>query len=340
MSICYIAIHYMNERQNIIKNVVADIGGTNFRLAMVDEQYTLSDIHVEKVSNYESFTQGLTAYIEQKNIQINHLALAIAGPVVSHHISMTNSHWQFNIADIVNTFSLSSLHVINDLTALALAVPHLPQQSLKQLGTQKPVPQHNIAVIGIGTGLGVSGLIHLHSGNFLPIQSEGGHIHLAALSSEEAEILDILRLNEDIVSAETLLSGTGIVRIYNALMQMNGGTEFVYSSSEISAKAFNKECGVAQKTLKIFATLLARFSSDCALMFGTKGGVYIGGGVTAKIAKCFAEEQFRDTFINSEFASYLAEIPTYLILDEYAGLKGITSLFGNNYEGIGVKHVS
>lgn len=325
---------------NIIKNVVADIGGTNFRIAIVDEQHMLHDIHIEKVSNHESFADALGAYTQQRNIQIKHLALAIAGPVVSGHISMTNTHWQFDIENIVQTFSLKSLHVINDLTALALAVPHLPTESVRQLGTQKQIPRQNISVVGIGTGLGVAGLTYSYTGNYLPIQSEGGHIHLAAITSEEAEILAILRLNEDIVSAETLLSGMGIVRIYNALTQMNGSDKFVYSSSEISTKALNKECDVAQKTLKIFATLLARFSSDCALMFGAKGGVYIGGGVTAKIAKCFTEEQFREIFTHSEFASYLAEIPTYLILDEYAGLKGIAYLFKGNYESIGVKHVS
>jgi len=241
--------------------------------------------------------------------------IGIANPVTGDQITMTNHHWSFSIEALQKRLSLRKLKVINDFTALALALLSLPQAQRTQLGGQVASPHSAIALIGPGTGLGVSGLIPHGDSGWSAIAGEGGHITLAAHTALEYQVIEHIRAQYGHVSAERVLCGQGLVDLHLALsaVQQPSAAQDI-TPVEIVQRALTDKDAACLQTLDMFAGFLGSVAGDLALTLGARGGVYIGGGIVPRLMGWFETSSFRQRFeAKGRFATYLQQIPVWVI---------------------------
>ena len=301
--------------------LVADIGGTNVRFALAEKD-KISQEKVLQVKDYTRPQDAIKAYLKETGAKPSRACLAVACPVHTHPIQLTNSHWQFFRSSLQKEFGLEELKIINDFTALALAVPLLGKDDYVKFGSGKVREHKPIGVLGPGTGLGMSGMVH--SGHrWIPLQGEGGHISFAPQTELEQEVAKILRQELPRISAERILTGEGVQRLYRALCIINNKPALNLSSHEIAEKAIAKSDDSCRLALDFFASALGDVAGDLALMLGAFGGIYIGGGIVHDHFEYFIESPLRQRFENKgRFDSYMRDIPTFLIKAKLSALKG------------------
>jgi glucokinase len=216
---------------------------------------------------------------------------------------------------------------VNDFTALAMAIRRLPRAELEQIGGGKAVPDAPLALIGPGTGLGVSGLIPAGA-HWIPLQGEGGHSTLSVMNEREIAVLQQLHQRFTHVSAERVVSGPGLVNLYDALCGIEGMVPEVLTPPEITRRAREGSCRLCLETLNIFCALLGTLASNLVLTLGAVGGCYIGGGIVPGLGRAFASSHFRDRFEDKgRFADYLSRVPTYVIRTELPAFVGLATAF-------------
>jgi glucokinase len=308
--------------------LIGDIGGTNARFAIA-ENGTYRDLKHVEVDRYPSLHDALSDYLDTLSRgERTRLAgaLAIAGPVLGDKISMTNKAWSFSIDELRRSLNLTSLTVVNDFAANARAIPHLPQPSLLSVGPAIPEAKGKISVIGPGTGLGVSALIP-DGADWALVAGEGGHATLAASNDEEEAIIGMLRKRWNHVSAERVLSGAGLVNLYEALCALNGVEPLMLTPADVTKHAMSGSDDLCVKAFARFCEFLGGVAGDLALTVGALGGVYIAGGILLRFKEAFAASAFRQRFESKgRFAVMLEKIPTYLILEESPALVGLANM--------------
>lgn len=204
--------------------LLADIGGTNVRLAwQAGPGGALRDLWARPCARFASLEAAIRAYVAETGISMpQEAALGIAYPVAGDAVHMTNRDWSFSQSALRAALGLRRLVVLNDFTALALAIPLLTPQMLRQVGGGAPVAGAAVGLLGPGTGLGVSGLVFAPDGTDIPLAGEGGHATLAAQTPLEWELLCVLQRRYGHVSAERVLCGQGLVDLYHALRELAG----------------------------------------------------------------------------------------------------------------------
>ena len=312
---------------------VADVGGTNIRLAKVDGDQ-LSHIRKYICKDYPSINHVIKLYFEEfPEHSFSAGCLGVACPVTSDHISMTNSSWQFSIKALQEDLGLESLYVINDFTAVAHAVTVLSEEQRVQVGLGQAQKGQNIAVFGPGTGLGVKHLTPSQDG-WTALDGEGGHVDFAAVDDIDIQILHFLTQKFGHASAEEVLSGRGIVHIYQALSEYRGSPAHYSEASAITSAAIDGSCELCVATLNQFCKILGSFAGNLALNLGTRGGVYIGGGIASRFTDFIRKSEFRLRFeAKGRFKDYVSEIPTYIITEPDHGLIGAMAYLNQNLKG-------
>lgn len=310
-------------------SLIADIGGTNARFAMVDTAGEIAEARTLACADYRDPAHAAQAYLESAGLPPPREAcFAFACPTHQDRIRMTNNGWDFSRAQTQEKLDLDRLEIINDFMALALSLPHLPANSLQQLGGIRQVATLPIGVVGPGTGLGVSGLVP-HKGDWIPLDSEGGHASLAVSSKRETELLLHLEQLYGRVSAERVLSGPGLQALYQAIAALDGTAAEDFSPAQIVAKAREANDRNCVEALDIFCALLGSFAGDFALTLGARGGIYIGGGIVPRLGEAFRRSDFRKRFEDKgRLTSYVAAIPCYVITAEYPALTGAAAYLG------------
>lgn len=301
--------------------LVADIGGTNARFAVADlDTLELSHIRLTLCRDHATAEAALSAYLSGLSVKPKHAVLAVAAPVSGEEVRLTNSHWRFAKTELCRAAGFTDICVLNDFEALALSLPTLNPSELYQLGGTTPQDYATKVVLGPGTGLGVAGLIW--SGErWIAVPGEGGHMSLGANDARELALMARLRKSGEYPSAEEVISGPGLVELYRAVATSRN--ESVPETIDVVRQALNGDDAIADEALQLFIAWLGRFAGNVALAFGARGGVYIGGGIAPKIITAMASGTFRDAFEqNGRMRDYLAPIPVYVILAEFAALKG------------------
>ncbi len=295
--------------------LVADIGGTNSRLALIAPgSHELVEPRKYANRDFASLADVLAHYIHETDTTPHHACIAVAGPVTGDVVRLTNVDWQFSRQEMRRQFHLSRLHITNDFTALAMAVPHIPQDRIIHVGGGEPVARQPIAVLGPGTGLGVSGLIWSGQ-HWVPLQGEGGNVSFAPGNAKELELLRYAQRHLDYVRAENFISGSGLGFLHNALAEVEGRQQDALPNEEISRRGVTGECLQCIETLNVFCGMLGSFAGDQALMLGARGGVYIGGGIVPILGDFFFRSPFRSRFeAKGRFTEYVRPIPTYVML--------------------------
>ncbi|MBU2893688.1 glucokinase [Colwellia sp. D2M02] len=324
-------------------NLIADIGGTNIRLALATPDASaamkvkISHIETYQCEAFDSLTEVLKHYIEEKQLasfRVN-ACLAIACPVDNDLISMTNLPWQFSQKNLKETLNLNSLRFINDYTAIAMAIPLLSEQQKVKIGGGATVAGKPIAVCGPGTGLGVANLVPIKAAGDTQwhcFSGEGGHIDFAPINDTEQKVLNFIQQIKKRVSYEQLLSGFGLEQIYQALLWITQGKEITtvkekLSAKDITSKAIDKSCEVCEQSLTLFCNVLGSFAGNLALIMDSQGGVYIAGGIVPRFIDYLKNSDFRERFETKGRLSYITEqAPTYVITEEQPGLLGAAAV--------------
>jgi len=319
-------------------SLVADIGGTNARFAMVaDGTSTTIEPRNLRCADYATIVDATLAYLDLVALgKAYQAAISIASPVTGDALNMMNHSWSFSVSETRAALGLCHLKVLNDYTALALALPELRDDQRLQVGEGQGLAGHPIAVLGPGTGLGVSAVVP--AGNhWVPLEGEGGHISYGPLNAREQEIIGIMRERLEHVSAESLVSGRGLTLIYEVITRLDQGEGVKLSPGEVSQRALEFECPMAIETLSIFCNILGTVAGNLALTLGARGGVYIGGGIILRLLDFFARSGFRERFEkHGRLTSYLRSIPTYVINTDYPALIGAVVALNDAYANVGV----
>lgn len=304
-------------------SLIADVGGTNIRLALV-ENSTVEYIQLRTYlcAQYPTITHVIQHYLQDVGIQIQSACIAIACPTDGDQIDMTNNSWSFSKRELQQELALNELYVINDYTAISMSLPFISSEKLIQVGAGKIVKGAPKAVLGPGTGLGVAHLIQVEE-NWHSLPGEGGHVDFAPVDELDSAIWHFLKKRYEHVSYEQLLSGLGIVQIYEALCELIEGEHPQLSAAEISRKGVAGECSLCSKTMAQFCKILGSHAGNLALNMATFGGVYVAGGIVPRFTDFVVNSGFRERFEDKgRFADYVRQIPTFLITEEQPGLIG------------------
>ncbi|MEO7057185.1 MAG: glucokinase [Caldimonas sp.] len=309
----------MSTSETPYPRLVGDIGGTRARFATVESPgAVLSHPSTHACADFAGFEQLLSHRLDTATGPRPRVAaLGVATPVTGDRVRMTNLDWSFSIDDLRQTIGLERVVVLNDFATLALALPGLRAQELHRIGAGAGVPTPNgpLAVLGPGTGLGVAGLARRGS-TWLPVTGEGGHATLAADDDREEAVLRALRTRFGHVSAERVLSGPGLVHLYDALAAIAGSAAESLQPEDVTQRALDDSDATCRQAVAMFLGWLGALAGDLALTFGARGGVYVGGGVVPRILPLLSGSDFRSRFERKgRFADYLAAIPTWLVMD-------------------------
>jgi glucokinase len=307
---------------------VADIGATNTRLGLAEPSGAVTRVRVFATDDAPDLGELIETYLaaEARAKRPSQAVLAIAAPITGDEVTLTNFPWRFSVEGLRTRLGLDSLRIVNDFVANALAVPHLGGGDTAQVGTGAPVAGAPVAVIGPGSGLGVSGLV-FDNGRALPIQSEGGHATMAAADAREAAVLDLMRKRFDHVSAERVLSGPGIHNLYAALCELSGEPQEQFTPAQITDARTGEQHPRAREATQMFCAMLGTVAGNLALTLGARGGVYIAGGIVPRLGDVFMQSAFRPRFeAKGRFRDYLAAVPTYVITRPHPALLGAASL--------------
>ncbi|HEY9102660.1 glucokinase [Chitinimonas sp.] len=308
--------------------LLADVGGTNVRLALIHTAGgAISDERNLVCADYPGLYEAIQDYLGPLGIKPRWAAIGIATAVADDLVKMTNNHFAFSQTELKQQLGLAELSVINDFTALALSLPLLGADELVKVGGGERNPDLPIALLGAGTGLGVSGLIPAHqpgeASRWIPIQGEGGHVSFSPFNDKEDEILRILRREFGHVSAERLLSGPGVVNIYKALAELNQQQDEGLNAADITRRGVAGDCPLCRETVDTFCGMLGTAAANLAVTLGARGGLYIGGGIVPKLGDYFATSPFRKRFEQKgRFSNYLAAVPSYVIVASNPALRG------------------
>lgn len=307
--------------------LIADIGGTNARFAIAQNGGYSALEHVE-VRKFASLHEAVTAYLGKlpNHLRPSEAVIDVAGPVLGDRVTLTNLGWSFSIAELKQALGLKALRVLNDFAAAAMAVPYLPANGRCLIGPACPEVLGPIGVVGPGTGLGVGSLVPA-SGEWVLVPGEGGHVTLPTSTPEEDEIAAILRTRWDHVSAERVLSGAGLVNLYQAVCTIERIAPQPLSPADVTDRAVQGTDPACVRAFGHFCEMLGTVASDLALTIGATGGIYIAGGILLRFREAFAASGFRERFENKgRFRELLRGIPTYLILEESPALIGLANM--------------
>jgi glucokinase len=308
--------------------LLADIGGTNARFALQAKDAAPIKVDVTRCAEFGSLEDAVESYLGKAHpdAPLRRAAFAIASPVAGDQVKMVNHPWRFSVSGVRARLRLQELRVVNDFAAIALAVPTLGSGDLRHIGGGRAVAGAPVAVIGPGTGLGVSILVHGPAGP-IAIATEGGHATLAVADDREAQVVAWLRERFDHASAERALSGPGLVNLYAALMDIDGRAAPMPAPDEVTARAVGGSDALAAEAVAMFCAMLGTVAGNLALTVGARGGIYIAGGIVPALGTAFALSPFRSRFEDKgRFRPYVAAIPTAVIAREVPAFAGLAAL--------------
>lgn len=321
--------------------LVADIGGTHARFALLDAVGEPTQIQNLKTVDFIDLGAAMKAYLKMSQTSALAAVVSIAAPLAGDRVRMTNASWDFSIDKTKQDVGLQSLCLINDFEALALAVPTLQVHELQAVGHALPQDtQLAKAILGPGTGLGMAGVMPVVVNGQMTwhaLPCEGGHASVAPTTEREVTLLQAI-WNMASESAgvrhicwEDLLSGTGLPLLHRAVCVVDGFAYQPLTPAQLGEAALMHADAASLVTLNTFCDMLGSAAGDLALMMGARGGVYIKGGVLDRMLELaphfFAQSKFRERFeAKGAYQAYMQSIPTWFIKTPQIALRGCAAL--------------
>lgn len=309
--------------------LVADVGGTNVRFGLVRSPGgAVADVTAFTCADFASLEAAAATYLghiakrDAAPVAPSAAALALATAIHGPVVKMTNSAWTISRDDVASALGAAQVLLLNDFEALALALPHLGDGETQWIGSARPDRTLPMAVIGPGTGLGVSSCVPSRDG-WIALAAEGGHATATPADDFESDVLSLLRREYAHVSAERLLSGIGLPLLYRAVCAVRGSTPQILDAEAITRRALEAGDADCRATLDTFCAMLGTFAGNVALTIGARGGVFVAGGIAQKLGAELLGSRFRERFeAKGRFADYMARIATGLVTAPHAALTG------------------
>jgi glucokinase len=309
--------------------IAGDIGGTKTDLAIFSVEggphspIAQTEAHS---ADYPSLQALVTEFLEKVRTPVERACFDVAGPVINGRVKVTNLPWIMEEASLAKDLNLKSVRLINDLEAVARAVPMLRPSDVHTLNSGQPVPRGPIGVIAPGTGMGESFLTWSGS-KYEAHGSEGGHSDFAPSDERQIGLLRYLLKRFDHVSVERVCSGIGIANIYEYLRDIEGIPEnpevarLIAGSKDHNAVIFDSamstenRCELCAATVDTFISILASEAANMALKVLATAGIYLAGGIPLHIIKAFDGPRFMESFKRKgRFSELMTRIPVHIIL--------------------------
>ena len=328
--------------QNSDLLLIGDIGGTKTDVRVVSMSggiaQPLARAHL-KSAEYPDLKTLLSEFLATAGVPVMRACLAVAGPVINGRAQLTNLPWEVDGAALCAELAFTSVDVLNDLAAIAHAIPVLQAADLKILNAGQAPDTATKAVIAPGTGLGEAFLVW-DGGRYRPQPSEGGHTDFAPPTAALADLVPYLRRRYDHVSYEMVCSGIGIPRLYEFFRDQDPARENPEFATALAASAdhtplilnaalhADAPCPICRAVVDAFLTILAAEAGNLALKVFALGGIYIAGGIPPRLLPLLDERRFVDAFCaKGRFAKLLAQIPVQVVVNPDATLMG-TATYG------------
>ncbi|WP_027961342.1 glucokinase [Halomonas halodenitrificans] len=312
--------------------LIGDIGGTNARFALVTPgAFEPHDILSLPCADYPGLVEAVRDYLSRVGAVGGHApreaCLAFACPVHDDRIKMTNNHWVFSRTAVQAELGLTLFKTINDFTAQALGVPHVPREALVEIQPGEATAHAARLVIGPGTGLGVATLFPGRHA-WVPLPGEGGHITFAPTDEREQQLLRYFRHRYGRVSVERVLCGQGLLDLYLAHCTLANASPVFTTPAQVTAAA--DEDPIARDTLLRFLKILGDVCGDAALTLGARGGVTLCGGIVPRLLSWLPESRFREAFADKgRMHAYNAALPIHVVTAPWPGLLGAAEALHN-----------
>ncbi|MFT4179553.1 MAG: glucokinase [Thermomonas sp.] len=321
--------------------LVGDIGGTNARFALTDLASPNIELMESKSlpnADFASMQHAIEHYLSGVSGKPTRAALAVACPVGTDEIRLTNRAWSFSRSELQRTLGLSELRMLNDFGAVAWAIPALDAEHMVTLhGTLEQPLRGPISVLGPGTGLGVALLVGSQQHGWHAVETEGGHVGFSPVGDEERAIAAWLTTQHGRTSTERLLCGKGLSEIDLVLRGaapvvpgvhlLPGESSLLHppqlrDPAEIVAAALEGHDHAARRTLARFCSVLGSVAGDCALIHGART-VVIAGGIIPRFIPFLRASAFRERFLaKGRMAALLESVPIHVITHPHPGLLG------------------
>lgn len=320
-----------------VLGLVADVGGTHIRFGIAvagADNHSLNVYCVRRYAvrahesishaaqHYRSATPGIPAALSRA-------AVAVAGRVEQDRVQLTNSGWSFSARALSESQHFKQLRIINDFEAVGHAVGALRGTDLSPIGPQRlalPLEQGVCAIVGVGTGLGVGGVV-AKQGAFSVLATEGGHASFAPTSELSIDVLRWLRKKYGRVSAERVLSGAGLANVYQALCEIAGQHVPELSAAEITTRAGTGSDENCVEAVGLFCEILGSFAGDLALTLGAWQGVLISGAMLGHFDRATLERRVRSGFeYKGRFTPAMRSVPLETITHPHVELLGAARL--------------
>jgi glucokinase len=315
--------------------LLADIGGTNARFALMDGG-VIGTIEHFKVADFKGSVEAAAAFLDKHKASGHPTAavMDVAGPVENNRCVLTNSHWVIDGTELKDKFGLRSAKLLNDFEAVGWAVQALQPSDLYPLGGGTATAGAPMLVIGPGTGFGAACFLP-NEGRPAVAVTEAGHATLPATTEREAQVLAKLRERLGHVSIERgALSGMGLEHLYRAIAALDGADVPERDAAGITQSAMDGSCATSGATLDMFCSWLGAVAGNLALTFCARGGVYIAGGIPPRFPERVAQSAFRTQFESKgRYDGYLRAIPAYIVTRPDISFLGLKSYFESNAAG-------
>ncbi|MDH3354820.1 MAG: glucokinase [Chromatiales bacterium] len=310
--------------------IAGDIGGTKSLIALIrDNADGTKNNAYEKIyqsADYESIEALLRNFMIDSGCSdeiVEQIVLAVPGPVTDGVSRLTNLEWVVSEDELRTLFSIRNVKIMNDFQATALGTLSLQPEDYIILNDSHHCENRTRLVMGAGTGLGMA---YLHGGNddpcCTPIATEGGHIDFSPTNEREIELFQYFRKRYERVSYERILSGGGLAELF-CFCAGRTLDDFHISAEWVNREATDEGNPIAQEAINLFATIYGRFAGNMVLAFNPGDGLYLTGGVTAKISGWLDSHEFRDAYLDKgRMSDVVKKTPLYLVTNERVGLQG------------------
>ncbi len=315
--------------------LAGDIGGTKTVLALIADAQGVQRPFREATfpsSQYTALEDVIREFLADIDETPTAASFGVAGPVTNGRSQITNLPWVIDAATIQKTFHIPRVHLLNDLEAIATAVPHLTADELTTLNSGQPNSTGAIAVVAPGTGLGEAFLVW-DGQRYRAYPTEGGHVSFAPSNQEELDLLLYLQRKFGHVSYERVCSGSGIPNIFDFLAENHQFKNPGWLRREIALAedrtpiifnaALEKKEPIAVATLELFVKILGGEIGNMALKVLATGGVFIGGGIPPRILPLLQRPDFLNFITHKgRFSGLLSRVPIHVIQNPKAALHG------------------
>ena len=320
----------VSERRVIVL-LAGDIGGTNTRLALYswdgDARRPIIERDFRSI-DYAGLEEVVCAFLRAEGLSATAACFDVAGPVLDGRARLTNLPWVIEEGRLARELGIRQVALLNDLKAIAYAVPRLDDGELHTINPGRPTARGAIAIVAPGTGLGEAFLIWGGT-RYIACASEGGHADFAPSDPVENEIWGYLQRRYGHVSCERVCSGSGIPNIYDSLRDLGHGTESPTFAAQLAVEhdrtPLIMHAGIegidplCMKTLEIFTTALGAEAGNLAVRVLATGGVYLAGGIPPRIVPQLSDGRFMQAFVTKgRLSDLLRDVPVKVVVTNAA----------------------